>query len=134
MRKLKIFITILFVYEFILLTILQIPDYCLAVFNVGFCGVSFRYFFMCIVIPVLLILFVWWLPEISKVFCNKCQCETQKDETITDVVKGIVSNQEIERFISAAIIVGIQKFMSKYPQIKEIFDTVAKTPANKKTN
>ena len=124
MHRIKIYVTILLLYEFVILTILQIPDYCFGVFNVNFCSVGFRYFLMAIVVPVLFGLFAWWVPEIRRVFCSQCKYENQKDKSIKDIFKEIISKQDIERLITAAIIMGIQKFAANHPKTKETFATV----------
>ena len=124
MRKIKIFITVLSLYEFVILTILQIPSYCFSVFNVGFCELSFRYFLICIVFPSLVGLIVWWGPEISRLFCKKCQCVEPEPKSIKDVLREIISKQDIERLITAAIVMGVQKFAASHPKTKETFDNI----------
>ena len=117
MRKIKIFVTILLLYEFTLLTILQVPRYCVGVFNANFCAISFRYFFMCVVVPSLVGLLVWWLPEMSRMFCKKCECETPTEPVST-------TKQYIEKLVVALAIVAVQKFISRRPKIKKILDDV----------
>ena len=124
MRKIKIFITILALYEFTILTILQIPKYCYGMFNFSFCDVSFKYFLMCIMLPSLIGLFIWWVPEILRLFCKNCQCHEPEPKTIKDVLREIITKQDIERFITTAIIMGIQKFVSSHPKQKETFDNI----------
>ncbi len=134
MRKIKIYITILLLYELTILTILQIPDYCFGVFNFNFCDTSFRYFLMCIVIPCLFCLLAWWWTEISSLFCKKCQCEIQDDTSIKNIFKEIISKQDIEKFITAAVIMGIQKFAATHPKTKETFDNILNVLDNSNTN
>ena len=132
MRKIKIFITVLLLYEFAMLTLLQIPHYCFGVFNVSFCSVSFRYFLMCIVVPTLVWLFVWWVPDITKSFCKKCQCENREEKTIKDTTKEIITKHDIERLITAAIVVGAQKFADSHPKTKETLDNILKVISKNK--
>jgi len=82
---------------------------------------------MCIVVPALITLFAWWLPEISRMFCKKCQCEEPHEKPVKDKVKEIVSDQDIERLIGAVITVGMQKFVSKHPKTTETLTDVIKT-------
>lgn len=114
MHKMKIFITILALYEFAVLTILQIPDYCSVFFNSNFCvATHFKYFLLCFMLPTLIGLFFWWLPEISRLFCkNKCQCQTEFDNNL-------LSKQNIERLITAAIVMGIDKFIAHIQKTKK---------------
>ena len=136
MRKIKIFISLFLLYELFMLTVLQIKEYCLFVFNVNFCSYeSFKYFFICIMLPVVFGLFIWWIPDISKLFCNKqCDCNIKKDVSIKDILNEIISKQDIERFVTAAIIMGIQKFANNHPEttknLNNILDII-KRPDNK---
>ncbi len=127
MRKFKIFITILLIYEFAILTILQIPRYCNGLFSSHFCDVSFRYFLMCIVIPGLFGLFVWWLPQILRMFCGKCQCEVPHEKSVKDNIKEMASNQDIERLITAILVSGMQKFIANHPKTTETLSDILKT-------
>ena len=126
MRKTKIFITIFTLYEFVMLTILQISDYCVFWFNKNFCATNnFKYFLLCIMLPILVMLVLWWMPEIAQPFCkNKCQCDTHQSEPQRNKDQEIISKQDIEKFITTAIVVGIQKFAATHPRTKEIFDNV----------
>ena len=138
MRKFKIFITVFTIYEFIMLTVLQINSYCTGVFNVNFCDYgAFKYFLMCIMLPVMIAIFMWWVPDLARSFCNK-SCEpapVESNESISDIFRNIVSKQDIERLMTAAIITGIQKFAKNYPKTKTIFGdilSVLKKPEKKK--
>lgn len=139
MRKIKIFITIFTLYEFVMLTILQIPKFCNAFFNNNFCYVGgFKYFLLCIMLPILIGLFVWWLPEIVRTLCsNKCNITKETDEKNKDTFNEIISKQDIENFITSAIITGIQKFAIKHPKTTEAFDgiiDILKNTNTKKNN
>ena len=61
---------------------------------------------MCIVIPTLFVLIAWWWPK-----CKKCQCVQESN-----------TKEEMGRIIMSAIIMGIQKVMSKYPKTKGFID------------
>ncbi len=114
MQKTKIIITGLLLYEFIMITVLQIPNYCNAVFNINFCLMtSFKYFMLCVMVPVFLWLIIWWIPNVSGIFCqNKCKCETQtKSDTIP---------KEIQHLIMAAIAFGIKKILEHRQKNKDI--------------
>ena len=132
MRKFKIFITIFLIYEFAMLTILQIPRYCSGFFKVSFCDASFKYFLMCLLVPCFVALFVWWIPEISRMFCGKCQCEVPHEKNIPDKISEITSKQIIERLITTAIVAGVNKFASEHPKTKKKIQEIAKVVAGKK--
>ena len=129
MQKFKIFISFFVLYEFVILTILQIPRYCVSVFNFDFCSdVTFKYFFMCVMLPILIAIFAWWIPNIARLFCNKtCKNSSHMPtETIRNVLHEIISKQDMERFITAAVIMGIQKFAKTHPKTKTAFDDILK--------
>ena len=127
MRKFKIFTTVLILYEFVILMILHTHHYCVSIFNTGFCNTSFKYFLMCIVIPTLFVLIAWWWPDMKRKMCNKCQCET-KEESVKYVLK-----EDIEHLITALIITGIQKFISKHSKTTKVFNDVLKMFAKSNT-
>ena len=126
MRKIKTFITLIVLYEFAMLTILQVPDYCSAFFYDAFCYVgNFKYFLLCIMLPVLIALFVWWTPDIVRHLCpNKCMVKTDQENNVKDVLREIVSKTDIEKLITAAIIMGVQKFAQTHPKTTEVFDSI----------
>lgn len=85
-------------------------------------------------LPVSIAIFMWWLPDITKLFCNK-SCDIQQPEppeSMHDVLHEIISKQDIERLITAAIIMGVQKFAQTHPKAKSVFDSLLN--AMKKTN
>ena len=138
MRKFKIFISIFTLYEFMMLTILQIPRYCVGIFNVNFCAhTTFKYFLFCIMLPIISCIFFWWIPEISRLFCPRaCNATIQpQPKSSGDVLSEIISKKDIERFITALVIMGIQKFSKKHPKTTAVFDeiltTIQKTNKNK---
>lgn len=127
MRKIKISLTILILYEFVVLTILQIPDYCVRVFNQNFCSANnFKYFLLCIMLPVLFGLVLWWLPDISRGFCkNRCQCEAQKSDLHKTAPLESSANQDIEKLITAAIVMGVHRLALRHPKTKEILSNIS---------
>ena len=128
MRKAKIILTIFLLYEFVMISILQIPEYCIKVFNNNFCLMSgYPYWLMCVILPGAIMLFCWWVPDIAKLFCrNTCVVKTNSEprNEIKDVLHEIVSAKDIERLITAAIVMGIQKFASNHPETKKTFDSI----------
>ena len=82
---------------------------------------------MCIVVPALITLFAWWLPEISRMFCKKCQCEEPHEKSIKDNVKEMVSGPDIERLVGALITAGVHKFIAQHPKTTETVSDIVKT-------
>ena len=134
MRKIKIFITIFVLYEFVMSTILQIPGACNTFFNRGFCEASnFKYFLMCLMVPGLLILFFWWMPDIARPFCkNKCQCDESCIEQKPIQKESIISHDDLERIVTSAIVLGIHKFAALHPKTTKVFDNIVDALNNTK--
>ena len=77
-------------------------------------------------LPILVAIFLWWVPEIGRLFCSKT-CEMpppEKNEKLTDVLREIISKQDIERLITAAIIMSIQKFAQTHPKTQTVFGDI----------
>lgn len=130
MRKIKIFVTVFILYEFVILTVLQIHKFCIGIFNNNFCTMGgFQYFLVCVMLPVLISLFFWWMPDIGRLFCPN-KCNVQPEPSIKDVFNEVISKQDIEKFITAAIIMGIQKFATIHPKTTQFFDNILKALKN----
>lgn len=87
---------------------------------------------MCLLVPCLIALFLWWIGDISRIFCGKCQCEMPHEKTVSDKVSEITSKQLIEHLITTAIIAGIDKFASTHPKTKKKIQDIAKVISDKK--
>ena len=105
MRKIKIFVTILVLYEFAVLTVLQIAHYCVSIFNQNFCAqIYFKYFLLCLLFPAMIGLVFWWAPEISRMFSkNKCVCEHKNTNAF--------SKQNLENLLVGIANIGLEKFL-----------------------
>lgn len=115
MRKFKIFTTVFILYEFALITILQIPEFCIGVFNYNFCEMSgFKYFLFCFMLPVLFCLMFWWMPK----------KEIKEKKSTTDILFDIIPPQYIKRFLIAVVIVGLRKFIMSHPKTKDFMNSV----------
>ena len=117
-------------YEFVMTTVLQIPGFCNTFFNHGFCDVgNFKYFLVCVMLPGLFVLFLWWMPDIARPFCkNKCQCEMQQLESHKS------TSPDIEKLITTAIIMGVHKLAMQHPKTKKILDNISNVLKNVKTD
>lgn len=129
MRKFKKYFTVFLLYEFVIITILQINHYCVYVFNNNFChGGNFKYFLMCVMFPALVGLFIWWVPEISGLFCkNKCECNANVNNNVpqNNPTSETILSQYIEKLLNAGIVFGIQNLAKKYPQYKKTLKNLA---------
>lgn len=117
MKKFKIFITCMVLYEFVMIVLLQVRDYCNGLFNYNFCATEhFKYILLCVMLPVLIMLFLWWWSDIMRIFNPECPQEQEK--TFTDVLFEMIPKVYIKRFIIAAVIVALRKIVSRYPKTK----------------
>ena len=130
MRRFKIFLTFFVIYESVIIAILHSGDYCTVVFNSNFCAYeTYKYFSMCLMLPILFTVFLWWMPNIKRFFCNNT-CKTQHEhhkEARYDILHEMVSHIGIERFITAAIVTGINRFAKNHPKTVATFDDILKT-------
>ena len=128
MRRFKIFTTIFVIYEFVMVIILHRLDYCVNFFELGFCEYeNYKYVFMCALVPALIMIFMWWLSDIMRLFCHgacNIQPMPQPNTTMRDVLKEIISPTDLERFITTAVIMGIQKFSKNHPKTADILDDI----------
>ena len=117
MRKFKIFITCFVLYEFVAITILQVQSFCYGIFNINFCEMNhYKYFLFCVMIPVLIGLIFWWVPK-------KTDDDTQ-EKTLKEILIDSIPKQYIKRFVIAAIIIGVRRFIMSYPRAKKFIDNV----------
>ena len=109
-----------------MVVVLAVPKYCVGVFNYNFCEISnLKYFLFCVMLPTLIGLFVWWVPDIVRALCpNKCIAKPAQNISIKNIFNEIISKQDIEKFIGAAIIMGIQKFAATHPKTAAAFDDI----------
>lgn len=123
MRKFKIFLTGFILYEFAVITILQIQSFCIGIFGNTFCRMhNYKYFLLCIMVPVLLGLLFWWLPK----------KQVEQEPSFKEILFNALPRQYVERFVFAAITVGLKKFAATHPKAKKFFDDVVKTAKENK--
>ena len=83
-------------------------------------------------LPVLFGLIVWWTPDIARMICSN-RCNIKPDVTPKNIFNEITSKQDIEKFITALIIMGIQKFVANHPKTTEAFDNILDVLKNAKS-
>lgn len=115
MKKLKIFTTLFIIYEFVVITILQIHNFCVGFFNYNFCNTDwYKYFLFCVMLPTLVCLLFWWLP--------RKEIETKKSSL--DILFDLLPPQYIKRFLIAIVIVGLRKFIMSHPGTRNFMNDV----------
>lgn len=112
MRRLKIFLTIIIIYEFIVVSVLHSQQYCTNFFALNFCEYQqYKYLFMCVMLPALVGVILWWWPktlDISK------SCNTENDDNT-------ITRNDIEYFVSGLFLMAIQHFFKKHKKTESIF-------------
>ena len=114
MQKFKVCTTIFILYEFVVITILRIPNFCGAFFNLNFCNIgNFKYLLLCLMLPTLFGLIVWWMPK-----------KKEPQKSTSDILFDIIPPQYIKRFIIAMVIVGIRKYVMSHPRARDFMNNV----------
>ncbi len=124
----KIWFSALSIYEIIAVSLLHCQRTCDAMFMPAFCDSWYRYFLFCIAIPLLAVIIGMWLRQIyiarrRHYFANRVK-ESVKNIafSIRDQVSDRVSVADIEKMISAALLMGVQRYADRHPNIRAMFD------------
>ena len=122
--KTKICFTVLSVYEILAVSMLHFQRVCDAMFPNVFCDSWFRYFLFCIVIPLLVFLVIMWIREIvlfhrrRRFFRRARNAVNGIISSIRDKVSEHVNMQDMEKIITAAVLVGIKKYADYHPGLR----------------
>lgn len=128
--KSKICFTVFVVYEAVVISLLHFPRTCDAIFSSGFCAGWFRYFLFCIIIPLFVGLILMWIHEIVRAHRRRRFIRRAKN-TVNGILAGIrghVSEHmdvaDIEKIITAAVLIGIKKYADKHPNLRHNINNV----------
>lgn len=115
-----------------MIILLQFRDYCTGLFNYNFCATEhFKYFLLCVMLPVSIMLFLWWWGDISRIFNS----ERPQEKTFKDIFFEMIPKVYIKRFIIAAVIIALRKMILRYPKAKNAINDVLDLAKNmSKTN
>jgi hypothetical protein len=97
---------------------------CDAMFPTAFCDSWFRYFLFCVVVPLLVFLIVMWIREIVRFHRRRSFIRHARNTVngILNTIRGKVSEhinmQDMEKIITAAILVGIKKYADRHPNLR----------------
>lgn len=122
--KSKICFTILTIYEIIAISMLHFQRICDAIFSVPFCDSWFRYFLFCIVVPLLVFLILMWVHEIVRAHRRRKFIRRAKSSlnSVLSSIRGHVSEHidvsDIEKIVTAAVLIGIKKYADRHPNIR----------------
>ena len=122
--KSKVCFTVLTVYEIVAVSAMHFQRICDAMFPTAFCDSWFRYFLFCVVVPLLVFLIVMWIREIVRFHRRRSFVRRARNTVngILNTIRGKVSEhinmQDMEKIITAAILVGIKKYADRHPNLR----------------
>jgi len=124
--KTKIYFTIFSLYEIVAALLLHCPRTCDAIFGGSFCmSGGFKYFIWLVVVPLLAFLICMWIHEIfiasrhrhSLMYRAKDAAHSAWDN-VKSHVSANISRGDIEKFLTAAALIGVKKYAGKHPETK----------------
>ena len=123
--KTKICLTATAIYEMIAVSVLHFQRVCDAMFTTTFCDGWYRYFLFCVIVPLVIGLIMMWIREIVRAHRRR-KFFRRTRRTINNVVsavRGRVSEyldmNDMERIITAAVLVGIKKYADAHPNLRK---------------
>ena len=122
--KSKVCFTVLVIYEIIAVSVLHIQRMCDAIFTTSFCDTWFRYFIFCVALPLIVMLIWMWIREIVRAHRRRAFIRRAKStvngimSTIRGKVTEHIAPRDMEKIITAAILVGIKKYTDKHPNLR----------------
>ena len=121
--KSKICFTVFVIYEIAAIFLLHFQRTCDAMFATGFCDGRFKYFAGAIAVPLLAYLIWMWIREIVRArrrhrFIAHAKHLVSNFASAVHEKLGAVSNQDIERILTMAILMGIKKYHDKHPNLR----------------
>ena len=122
--KSKVCFTVLTIYEIVAVSAMHFQRICDAMFPTAFCDSWFRYFLFCVVVPLLVFLIVMWIREIVRFRRRRSFVRRARNTVngILNTIRGKVSEhinmQDMEKIITAAILVGIKKYADRHPNLR----------------
>ncbi len=130
MLKIKIGLTAIVLYEIIAVIFMHMANTCNTVFGNGFCADSpFKYFVICVAIPLIGLICTIWVKEIIARRRRKHSVLGYAKHVIKDValivrdrVAERVSTVDLEKMMMAALIFGIKKYADKHPRVRDSFE------------
>lgn len=130
--KYKIGLTIFSLYEIIAVLLLHCPRTCDAMFGTAFCDDHvFKYFIVCIAVPLLVFLIVMWIMEIIHGVRRRRSLLYKAKHAVKNMAFNIknkisesVSARDVEKIISGAVLVGLKKYSDRNPSARRLLDEI----------
>ena len=122
--KSKVCFTVLAVYEIAAVSILHFQRICDSIFVPAFCDGWFRYFLFCVAVPLLVFLILMWIHEIVR-FRRRRSFIRRTRNAVNGIISSIrgrmsdkINVQDMEKIITAAILVGIKRYADRHPNLR----------------
>lgn len=128
--KSKICITSLVIYEIIAVSILHFKRICDTIFTSAFCDSWYRYFLFCVALPLVALLIWMWISEIisthrrHKFIRRAKNAATGILSSIRGHVSDNISSADIEKIITAAVLVGIKRYADRHPNLRKNINNI----------
>ena len=128
--KSKICFTSIVIYEIIAVSILHLQRICDAIFSSGFCTSWYRYFLFCIIVPLIALLIWMWIHEIIRArrrhrFIKRAKnAATGILSSISGHVSDNISSADMEKIITAAVLVGIKRYADRHPNLRKNINNI----------
>lgn len=132
--KSKICLTIVSLYEILVVILLQSQRFCDAMFGMHFCDANvFKYFIICFAVPMVVFLIVMWIMEIvdrirhrHSLFYKATHAMKNIAENVKEKVSENVSSGDLEKLITAALMVGLKKYADRSPRARQVLNEMNK--------
>ena len=130
--KSKIALTILSLYEIVAILLLHCPNTCNAMFGMSFCADSvLKYFVWCVAIPLLVLLVAMWIMELVESIRRRHSLLYKAKHAVKHMAGGIrdrvarsVSSADMEKMITAALVIGLKKYSSHNPRARRMLNEI----------
>ncbi|MDE6478621.1 MAG: hypothetical protein K2L94_05255 [Alphaproteobacteria bacterium] len=132
MLKAKIYLTIFTLYEIVAVLLLHCTRTCDAMFGTTFCNDHvLKYFIWCVAVPALVFLLAMWIHEIFVARRHRHSLMYKTKEAIKDMASNFgdrvgsrATPQDIEKLITAAVLVGAKKYIDRHPQARSTIENI----------
>lgn len=130
--KSKIALTILSLYEIVAILLLHCPNTCNAMFGMSFCADSvLKYFVWCVAIPLLVLLVAMWIMELVESVRRRHSLLYKAKRAVKHMAGGIrdrvarsVSSADMEKMITAALVIGLKKYSDRNPRARRMLNEI----------
>jgi len=130
--KSKIYFTVFVIYEIVAGFLLHYPHTCDAMFGGTFCMSGlFKYFVGLVAVPLVVYLICMWIREIVLAYRRRHSIVFRAKNAVDDMWSSVkervtnnISTEDIEKYLTAAVLIGIKKYVEKHPKAKNTLNNV----------